>query len=265
MAVRAVLFDLGDTLMFKAHDPNERELYERMAARVRPLLEAWGSRTIDAPSLLRDLYGAVDAALPRRRAQGAEVDGAFITRGALSASGVEVSEEQATAFWDATFLGFQAWGWQLFPDTTDTLRRLRALGLPVAIVSNGRHASRVTAPAASDIGITAELAHPYVSSADMLLAKPSPEPFLAALDALAVEARDAVFVGDNLEADIGGAKPLGMTTVWKLNGRQEVPPAPDADFTIHDLWELFTLDLLPESSVREQSLTPHEDSNANRY
>ena len=47
-----------------------------------------------------------------------------------------------------------------------------------------------------------------------------------------------------------GAKALGMATVWKLNGRQKVAPAPAADFMIHDLWELLTLGLLP----REQRL-----------
>ena len=98
--------------------------------------------------------------------------------------------------------------------------------------------------------------------------KPHPAPFLRALEALGVGARDAVFVGDDLGADIRGAKALGMTTVWKLNGRHEVPPAPEADYTIHDLWELFTLDLLPETptaALPQQSLMPHEGDNAGRY
>ncbi len=58
-----------------------------------------------------------------------------------------------------------------------------------------------------------------------------------------------------------------MTTVWKLNGRQEVPPEPEADFMIHDLWELFTLGLLPKSgaATSNQSPMPHEDGNAGRY
>ena len=46
-----------------------------------------------------------------------------------------------------------------------------------------------------------------------------------------------------------GAKALGMATVWKLNGRQKVAPAPEADFMIHDLWELSTPGLLPKSSA----------------
>jgi hypothetical protein len=56
--------------------------------------------------------------------------------------------------------------------------------------------------------------------------------------------------------------------VWKLNGRREVSPAPEADYMIHDLWELFTLGLLPAEAspaLPQQSLTPHEDGNAGRY
>ena len=63
------------------------------------------------------------------------------------------------------------------------------------------------------------------------------------------------------------AKALGMATVWKLNGRHEVPPAPEADFMIHNLLELFTLGLLPEASAAalSESPMPHEDDNAGRY
>ena len=98
--------------------------------------------------------------------------------------------------------------------------------------------------------------------------KPRPEPFLRALDALGVAPADALFVGDELEADIRGAKALGMTTVWKLNGRHEVPPADEADFTVHDLWEIFGLAIFTgpaRARVLEQSLTPHDDGNAGRY
>ena len=98
--------------------------------------------------------------------------------------------------------------------------------------------------------------------------KPRPEPFLRALDALSVAPADALFIGDELEEDIRGAKALGMTTVWKLNGRHELPPAEEADFIVHDLWEIFDLGVLTDTAgarVPEESLTPHDDGNAGRY
>jgi FMN phosphatase YigB (HAD superfamily) len=118
------------------------------------------------------------------------------------------------------------------------------------------------------LGITNDLLPVIVTSSDMMRPKPRPEPFQRALELVGVDAASVVFVGDELEADVRGAKALGMTTVWKLNGRHEVVPDPDADYMIHDLWEIFTLGLLPEGPepvATTESLTPHEDANADRY
>jgi len=269
MAVRAVLFDLGDTLMFVAQPPDSARLATMMADRVRPLLERWGVEyDVDLPAFLGELNAAVETAQPERRDQGFEVDGPFITRGAFQAYGIEVTAEQAQVLWDATFLGFSLRGAQAYPDTTDTLRRVHALGLAIAVVSNGKYRSDIWRPHVGEIGIPDGLVDVFVGSADLMRPKPHADIFQRTLDALGVEARDALFAGDNLEADIKGAKALGMTTVWKLNGRYDIADAPEADFAIHDLWELFTLGLLPETSAAitsQESLTPHDDANAGRY
>ena len=267
--MRAVLFDLGDTLIFRAHEPDRDELYGRMAERVAPLLHTWNAgRHIDVIALLRELYEAIEQAQPERRARGLEVDGPFVTQGALAAYGLEVAPEQATAFWWATAVDLGMWGWQAYPDTLDTLRRVQALSLPFGVVSNGWYTSDVARPLVTGLGIPDELLGMYVTSSDVMRPKPNAAPFERALALLDIEPRDAAFVGDDLEADVRGAKALGMTTVWKLNGRHEVPAAPEADYAIHDLWELFTLGLLPAgpaAALPQQSLTPHEDDNAGRY
>ena len=271
MPVRAVLFDLGNTLIFQAHQPNEGEPYAAMAARVRPLLQSWHvPGAFDALPPLRDLYHAVEAAQPERRARGYEVDGPFVTRGALAEYGIDASEEQALAFWRATAVRLELWGWQLYPDTLDVLRHLRTLTVATALVSNSYYTVDLRRPLLTNMGLTEDLFDAFVFSADLMRPKPRPEPFLRALDALAVQPQEAVFVGDVFDVDIAGAKELRMTTVWKLNGRHEVPLSPEADFAIHDLWELFTLDLLPQDALQpgprlEHSRTPHPDENAGRY
>lgn len=269
MAVRAVLFDLGDTLIFQAHAPDRDKLFATMAGQVAPILDAWGlSPPIDLSTLLSDVSRATETAQPARRARGLEVDGAFITRGALASYGIDVSEEQARELWRASEVGLMAWGAQLYPDTIDTLTRMRALGTPAALVSNTPSYSEMVRRSLDAAGIGDELLPVIVTSADVMRPKPRPEPFERALELLAIDAAEAVFVGDSLEADVRGAKALGLTTVWKLNGRHEVDPQPEADFMIHDLWELFTLDLLPAgagAALSRESLTPHEDANADRY
>ncbi len=266
MPVRAVLFDLGDTLIFQAHQPDEAALYEAMATQVRPLLKEWNAG-IDIVRLLSDLYQAVEVAQSERRSRRLEVDGPFVTQGALAAHGFEASEAQAEAFWKASAVGLPLWGWQLYPDSLDTLRKLRTMPVKVGLVSNSYYTVDTRVPLLHKLDLPDRLFDVFVFSADVMRPKPRPEPFQRALDLLDVKADDCVFVGDALDVDIVGAKALGMTTVWKLNGRQEVPPADEADYMIHDLWELFTLGLLPNGDLAEvkQSPMPHKDDNAGRY
>ena len=269
MSVRAVFFDLGDTLIFQAHEPGRERLVAAMTAQARPLLQSWGAAPgVDLTSLLGELHDAVAAAQPLRRAAGLEVDGPFITQGALAAYGIDATTGQARALFAAIAVDPATWGWQTYPDTIDTLQRLRSTSTPVAIVSNGWYTSDVQSARMERLGIRRDLYEAFVTSADVMHPKPHPASFQRALDALGVDAGEAIFVGDDPHADVRGAKALGMSTVWKLNGRYEVPPAQDADYTIHDLWELFTLGVLPQQAEAElplESLTPHEDDNAGRY
>lgn len=130
------------------------------------------------------------------------------------------------------------------------------MGIPTGLVSNTWSGSDVHLPDLASLGISSSLMEVFVFSADVRRAKPHPEPFCRALEGLAVRPDDAAFVGDNLEADIRGAKALGMATIWKLNGRRDAPPAEEADHTIHNLREIFTLGVLPETPSREADARP---------
>lgn len=269
MQLKAVFFDLGDTLIFQAHAPDRTVLFSAMAIQVQPLLDEWDvALPVDLATLLNEISLAVEVAQPARRERGLEVDGAFISRGALASYGVDLSREQSEAFWLATDVGLAAWGAQTYPDSSDTLSKLRALGVPIALVSNTMLRSAQLRASLTSLGIAGDLLPVIVTSSDVMRPKPRPEPFQRALDLVGVDAASAVFVGDDLEADVRGARAIGMTTVWKLNGRHDAPAAPEADYTIHDLWELFTLDLFPATNMAApdvESLMPHEDSNADRY
>ena len=85
--------------------------------------------------------------------------------------------------------------------------------------------------------------------------KPSPEPFLMALEKLAVEAERAVMIGDWPERDIDGARSVGLHTVYARYGdqiyefgdRTDFGPT-NADFEIDDLQQL--LDVITELNRR---------------
>ncbi len=71
----------------------------------------------------------------------------------------------------------------------------------------------------------------FVVSAGAGYEKPDPRIFQHALSLAEVEPAEAVFVGDRLDVDVGGAKAAGMRAIWfnhwggKLDGAS---PGPDA-------------------------------------
>jgi putative hydrolase of the HAD superfamily len=68
--------------------------------------------------------------------------------------------------------------------------------------------------------------------------KPSPAPFLKALQLLRVEPHEAIMVGDWPERDMVGAAKLGITTVFARYGDTFGTVESHADYDINDVSEL---------------------------
>jgi putative hydrolase of the HAD superfamily len=68
--------------------------------------------------------------------------------------------------------------------------------------------------------------------------KPSPEIYQEALEKLGVTAENTVFVGDTVDADIGGPKNLGMKTIFIERRTQKEAEQVCPDQTIKELGEL---------------------------
>lgn len=111
------------------------------------------------------------------------------------------------AYFDALFAHYaRADAWRTFPDVLDALRRLLATGLRLAVVSN----FDARLPALLDgLGVATLVDHiAYSSHAGA--AKPDVAIFHAALHALGVAPAEALHVGDDPHADVGGARAAGM-------------------------------------------------------
>lgn len=65
-------------------------------------------------------------------------------------------------------------------------------------------------------------------SGDLPAGKPDPRAFEALVDALGVEPREAVYVGDDPEADVRGARNAGLRAVQVLEAGDESAPGADA-------------------------------------
>jgi 2-haloalkanoic acid dehalogenase type II len=126
--------------------------------------------------------------------------------------------------------------WQPFPDTSPALRRARAAGLRLIIVSNTdndilEHSLRqIEAPV--DATVTAEDVGSY---------KPAMPHFERALEVAGVPAEQILHVAFGFKYDIGPAQELGFQSAW-VNRRAEPRPGPAVpDLEWRDLWGLAEL------------------------
>jgi HAD superfamily hydrolase (TIGR01509 family) len=119
------------------------------------------------------------------------------------------------------------------PGALELLDALDELGIKYAILSNGW--SPLQEEKARAIGFKGSV---YVSER-IGAWKPARAAFEPLLHLFALPAADVWFVGDDPEADCGGARAAGLTTVWfDWEGREYPPGVPPPDYTIHALDEL---------------------------
>lgn len=131
-------------------------------------------------------------------------------------------------------------GTHVFPDVPKTLAMLAAQGIAFGIVTNAPQPMILRDIELASHGLLEFFPTCRISAADIGFLKPHPAIFQHALDCLEVDPDEAVFVGDDFEADIVGAKRVGMRSVLRINRRSEPnlrrDIAPDA--SIHSLTEL---------------------------
>ena len=137
----------------------------------------------------------------------------------------------------------------LFPDALQTLKALKQRGYTLGVVTNRNYGGQPFREDLQVMGLLDYFEYQHMAiSADLGIRKPHPDIFKYALDRLNVVPEEAAMVGDNLQADIGGAQKLNMLGIWKpkptvhqktLHTKQDqiIP-----DLTIehlHDLLEVF--------------------------
>ncbi|HEV3365216.1 MAG TPA: HAD family hydrolase [Acidimicrobiia bacterium] len=109
-----------------------------------------------------------------------------------------------------------------------TLRRLRAMGLSIGLLSNTHWPAAFHERLLKRDGLTCLIdVRGYTS--EMERAKPDPAAFRIVLDRLGLHPARVVFVGDRLRDDIWGAQQVGMRAVWIRR-----PGAPGAEAVVPD-------------------------------
>jgi putative hydrolase of the HAD superfamily len=121
-----------------------------------------------------------------------------------------------------------------YPDVVPALRALRDRGLGIVVVSNWD----VSLPDGLEGAGLGGLVDAAISSAEVGVAKPAPEPILAGLAAAGVAPEEAVYVGDSPDTDVAGARAAGVRPVLVVR-EGEAPGGVEAVRSLEDVPSLF--------------------------
>lgn len=215
VALRAVVFDYGMTLV--SFDYPRAELLEVLEA-VRDWL---GPDAPDAETMMRTVLEPLEAELDRFGAD--EVDWMEVYEAAWRRAGVEAPRSTLYRILD---LEQQVWDRhvRVAEGALDTLNALRGRGLKTAVASNAPFPPEMMRRQMTLNGI-APLLDVVVLSSEVGRRKPAPELYLAALDLLAVEPAQALYVGDRLTEDYEGPRAVGMEALICTQLARHRPPA----------------------------------------
>ncbi len=205
--IDAVLFDYGDTLMQWVHDDALVEAGHRagLAAIGRPDLPEAAALS----ALLRERWETFFApGAPE------EIEYPEQVRAILREVGAEVDDEELGRFLEAEHAAWQP-ARRLGAHTHALLESLRARGLRLALVSNAFDPPWLLHRDLEQMGLAERLDFAVFSS-EVGRRKPDRLIFETALAALGLEPGRALFVGDRLYEDVGGAAALGMKTMLAL-------------------------------------------------
>ncbi len=202
--IAAVCFDLDDTLV-DARAAWRAGFAAAVASELAPRL---GERAHEPQLFERVFQPLVHAEFV---AGPGEWDIAFVRRGFRAFVAAHGGADDALA--DRAFAAYEA-AWPralvLFDDALAALRAARAHGA-VALVSNG--GAQEQRRKVEALGLH-EWCDAIVISGEAGVRKPDAAIFARALAALDVAPGEALHVGDNLDADVRGAREAGLVAVW---------------------------------------------------
>jgi putative hydrolase of the HAD superfamily len=132
---------------------------------------------------------------------------------------------------------------RLFDDAIETLELIRDAGYALGLITNG------PAPMQRDKVTRFDLERHFdvvVIEGEFGKGKPHAEVFRHALETVRADAEQTWHIGDNLYADVGGAKNAGLRAAWihreRLEAREDVPVKPDLSIAhLQELRDTFGL------------------------
>jgi len=249
MLIRAVIFDLGNTLMY----PIAPDLWPEVIKRGnRALMDYLCNLNIlidtECDDFMLEFNQRLHQYYDDRDEQMIETSTFLVLKELLAEKGYsDISDSVIRESLDAHYAVTQK-NWQLEDDTFACLSTLREQNYKLGLVSNaGDHRDVLQLVAKFELDPYFEF---ILTSAGCGYRKPHQKIFQLAQEKANAKAEEIVMVGDTLKADILGANRIGMYSIW-ITRRTDFPP--DDTLPVQPRAIIKTLGELP-SLLRELEL-----------
>jgi putative hydrolase of the HAD superfamily len=224
--IRAVIFDCYSTLI----DIRTNERKEEVSKYISLYLQYYGAR-IDATRLKSALSLETERYLQSREERYAEVDLEIVFQDILKKEGLENCFLAESCCKLLRVLSRERF--ELFPDSIPVLKEMKRSGYPLGVVSD---AQKVFCWEEGEILGLNRFFDCIVLSTQFGFRKPDPRLFTIACALVDIPPADAVYIGNDPETDVKGAKQIGMRAIL-LDRNLSRNREPKPDFYAANLWE----------------------------
>jgi len=225
--IRAVVFDCYSTLIDIKTNERKNEIFHYLSL----YLQYYGAK-VDAAKLKSALDLERDRFMQSKAEQYPEIDLEVAFNNILREEGLGnpfLAESCCKLFRVLSREQFQ-----LFPDTLPVLEEMKKSGYPLGVVSD---AQKVFWLNEGEILGIRQFFKFILLSTHFGFRKPDPRLFRIACAMLNTPPEEAVYIGNDLETDVKGAKQIGMQAILLDRKTEQRNPKPRPDFYAKNLWE----------------------------
>ena len=212
MSLRAVIFDLGGTLIdWPDYDQDIERRWKLSYDSFKTTLP--NNNVPDAETYVRAMREAEKGHWQMVQTVQGSSTPTDVVRDGFRRMGRQVRDEEVMAVLDGYGQALNGWA-IVFPDAQATLQKLRQQGYHLGLLSNTWWAAAWHNAEIATHGL-APLLDAVVYTSDLPHSKPHPYVFQYVAERLNVRPDECVMVGDRMIDDISGALNVGMRAVWR--------------------------------------------------
>jgi putative hydrolase of the HAD superfamily len=225
--IRAVIFDCYSTLIDIKTNEEKDEVYNYLSL----YLQYYGVR-MDAKKLKSAFYKEKEQYLQSKKERYPETDLETIFSNILKKEGLDNHFLAESCCKLHRVLSRERF--QLFPDSLPALEELKKGGYPIAVLSDAQKAYCFEE---GEILRLNQFFDCFVVSTHFGFKKPDPRLFTIACTLLNIPPAEAVYIGNEPETDVKGAKQIGMQAILLDREAKNKNQEPKPDFYATNLWE----------------------------